>query len=114
MGVILIFLLMPVSSGDDGESGLIGQILSYIPFADKIVHAVLFAILALINGMENRKNTQKVRLMWAVYLCFFAVVTEFLQKLTGYRSFDLYDIMADCFGIFVVVVLSIKRPKTKA
>lgn len=97
--VILIALLMPVKVGESEGSGFLGQVLAMIPFVDKLVHISMFGLLSLVNYLEHRGNP-RVKL-WAMVLISFAVLTEILQKLSGYRSFDVWDIAADCVGIFL-------------
>lgn len=99
--LILYALLMPVRVSESEGSGILGQFLGMIPFMDKLVHISMFGFLSCVNYLEQRESTRMV--FWLVGLMGFAVLTEILQKLTGYRSFEYWDILADwigiCFGI---------------
>jgi len=75
-------------------------------YFDKWVHAGLFAVLTLLFiypvtklsfSLAEKKNTA-IRICIAA--CTWGLTTEFIQKffISG-RSFDLYDLAADSFGI---------------
>lgn len=92
MIVILIPLLMPVPEID---IDIAEQSINNFEYIDKIVHIFIFFILSLITFKEKGEKTLKCMLV----LCLYALLTEILQKLTGYRSFELYDVVADIIGI---------------
>lgn len=97
---ILIALLMPLNSlPSEGSGSPLGQVISSLPHLDKLVHSGLFALLTLVHLFENRGSQGKNQVFCLVILFFFGVLTEVLQKITGYRSFDLLDILADVLGI---------------
>lgn len=96
---------MPMNGGGSGEESLMGQVTNLVPFADKIVHIALFSGLTLVNYCENMKSTSQKQQSWLICFCFFALLTEILQKLTGYRSFDVKDILADLCGVAFGFVL---------
>lgn len=97
--VILVALLMPVSGQESEGGGFVSRILAVIPFVDKLIHISLFALLSLVNYLEQRGKASGRA--WLMALMGFAVSTEILQKISGYRSFDVLDIVADWIGIFL-------------
>lgn len=97
---ILIALLMPMNSfPNEGSGSPLGQVISSLPHVDKLVHSGLFALLTLVHFYENRGSQGKKQVLSLAILFFFGVLTEVLQKISGYRSFDLLDILADVLGI---------------
>lgn len=105
----MIALLMPMNGGGSGGESLMGQVTKLVPFADKIVHMTLFYTLTLVNYWENSKNisekTSRRQNHWIMCFSLFALLTEVLQKLTGYRSFDVKDIVADLCGVGLGVLI---------
>lgn len=69
-----------------------------IPHFDKIVHMGLFFILCfLLIRAYSMTRTQQFTLL-AIY----GALIEWLQALTGYRSGDIYDWIADVLGIVLL------------
>ena len=106
MLAILVLLLMPTS----GVSGVA------IPHADKIVHFGIFGTLTCVFVLEQLfYNTKIVSFTKIITLIgFFALLTEILQKISGYRTFDLFDLAADMCGTlfvyFLIFLLLKKKP----
>ena len=67
-----------------------------IPYLDKWVHAAMYAIPAFILALVGRLNR-----FWLVYLAGFGATVEVIQAQLGYRSGDIYDFLADIFGIIL-------------
>lgn len=105
--LMLVALLMPLGGEGTGEAGMVSQIMRTIPFSDKLVHMGMFSFVTLVNYGENRKQKQMYGLLWVMGLCGFALLTEVLQKLSGYRTFDVQDIVADLLGIVLGLAVGI-------
>ncbi len=87
--VIYILLLLP--------SNDIPNVKFHIPFADKIIHFGLFAILAIAGKFDRIKFWNLI-----IYGTLTAVVTETLQLLMNAgRHGDFYDFLADITGLFI-------------
>lgn len=102
MVVILIILLMPVPDMSD-EPGLeLFAEFSSIPHMDKLIHLSMFGFLSCVCWMEGnyQKNRSEKPQIDLGILIFYGILTEVLQKITGYRTFDVVDISADVVGIF--------------
>lgn len=105
--LMLVALLMPLGEVDTGDVGLLSQIMAVIPFSDKLVHMGMFSFVTLVNYGESSKHKRIYHLFWMVGLCGFAWLTEVLQKLSGYRTFDVLDIVADLLGIVLGLAVGI-------
>lgn len=107
--LLTVFLfLVYVPAGD--EPGL------SIPYADKVVHAGIFGVLAALLGGGMRLYGSRFSVELVVLLCCgsWAVLSEVLQHvLTDYRSFDVLDMVADmvgtCAGLAVLYALFPER-----
>jgi VanZ family protein len=82
------------------------------PGSDKLVHFVLFCVLALLiyknfllNGSYNHKTISKSVL---IIITLFGLTTEVIQGLTANilkRNFDLLDLVADICGSIVAILI---------
>ncbi len=105
--VILAGLLAPVG-------GLPSTGISFIQM-DKIVHFGIFFVLGIIICFEYyQKNYRLHEIKLLIILIAFAFLTEILQYLTGYRQFDIKDIMADSLGGIVAIFYFSKWGKHQA
>lgn len=90
--IIYILLLLP--------SNDIPNVKFNIPFADKIIHFGLFAILAIAGRFDKIKFWHLL-----IYGIFMALITETLQLLMNAgRHGDFYDFLADISGLFFTAV----------
>ena len=91
---ILVMLLMPVSGVSSGIS---------IPNLDKVLHAGMFGFLTCVYLIEKYVSEKEIGTSMSPILIIgtYAVITEILQKVSGYRSFDILDIAADFTGIML-------------
>lgn len=66
---------------------------------DKVVHFGMFAMLYYLVAKAIKppiSNTQKV--VSFIYVCIYAVFTEYLQLVLKDRSYDMFDIIANIMG----------------
>ena len=95
--VILIYILLTLPPKDFKEVEF------EIPFADKAVHAALFAIMVLLFAWPYRlapfhKNAFKIFLVMLVAIAY-GIAMEYVQKnLTNPRAFEVGDMIADAVG----------------
>jgi len=69
---------------------------------DKIVHIGLFAVLTLLGVLSYKKAAMPVILL----LFFYVFASELIQKnYIPHRSFDVYDILADCVGVVLGLLI---------
>ncbi len=77
-------------------------------YFDKIVHALLYLILffLIVRIFENKTT---IALLTASVLCVAqGVLIEFVQgsSLIDHRSFDVYDIAANLFGVILGIIVA--------
>ncbi len=72
--------------------------LSSLTFADKIVHSLSYFFL-MFWFLQIVK--EKAQTLTALLLISMGVIIEILQGLSGYRTFDYYDMLANTFGVLV-------------
>ncbi len=79
-----------------------GSVLSWLDHIDKWAHFLTFAVLALWFSGQYEK-----RIYWriAAGLLVYGVIIEFLQRMVGYRTADLYDVVANLSGITAGLLL---------
>lgn len=85
LAVVAASLLPPPQGGDTA-----GQL-------DKLGHLGAYGSLMLWFGQLAARGGARVR--WALGLALLGVALEFAQGETGYRSFELADMAANCAGI---------------
>ena len=95
--LILVAVLMPSGGTTTVE----------IPYADKIVHAGMFAVLTACFYLEYLNSQKKLPNIICVLMGIvgFGGITEVLQSLTPDRTMDIYDLVADTIGALVVIVV---------
>lgn len=80
--------------------------------SDKVLHLGAYAALGVAAALAQRRPRI---VLTVVLLTAFGLLIEVLQGRTGYRSFDLRDLLADAlgaaFGVLVVVVF--RRPEPR-
>ncbi|MGB7962553.1 MAG: hypothetical protein WCF12_06275 [Propionicimonas sp.] len=81
--------------------------LPFLPGADKVAHAFLFAVPVYLVG----RLTARVGVV-AVGFALHAVLSELIQgRIVPYRDADVWDVAADLVGIgLAVVLLKLRRP----
>ena len=104
--LVLILICLP---GD--ELPRVENWMSAIYF-DKWIHVGMFSMLAFLFMMPICKLENSNKKKWlliikiALAVCIWGLATELIQKffIAG-RSFDLYDWLADSFGIFLAIIV---------
>ena len=84
---------------------------------DKIAHFVEYSIFAVLTFRSFSNLTAKLTvnhalIMSFVFLSVFAVIDEFYQRYIPGRYFDIFDILIDLLGAFLVLLILGKRLKT--
>lgn len=70
-----------------------------VPQGDKYGHVAAYATLMLWH-CQIRSDT-RFRVGWAITFIALGIVLEFMQRLTGYRTFEIDDMMADGAGVLL-------------
>ena len=74
------------------------------PGPDKVIHFVAFFILGILQFYDFGKSLKSFFL-----LLIYAALTEFIQGLTGYRSFEWLDMAANFSGCLASRVILLKK-----
>lgn len=74
---------------------------------DKYAHT--FAYFVLMGWFVQIYHTKKSVLLSATLFVCMGVGLEFVQGMTAYRSFDLYDMSANTLGVLIALGLSFTR-----
>ena len=74
------------------------------PGADKIGHALAYCLLMLWFCQIYLRRVSRIRL--AVVLMIMGIAIEYLQRATGYRTFDYVDMLANAVGVMAGWVLA--------
>ena len=103
-----IVLLYIFYRADTADYNFAFRVVGYIPYGDKIMHAILYGIMTmLLNfGLKYKKfyNLQ----LGAIIVFTFAVLEECSQYYIPSRTFDVYDILADFIGIILFSLYKFK------
>ncbi len=93
---VAVVCLMPISSS------------GYPIFkgVDKIEHLLTYLCLSYYFVQLTLKKTH---LFIAFFLFLFGVAIEFLQEISGYRFFDVWDMLANTIGVFLGYLLAHKN-----
>lgn len=91
LSVVTIFMLIPLPAG--GEP-LVN---------DKIAHAAVFLLLSALIHTAYRDTRFLFSL--ASILLLYGILIELLQGWTGYRTFSVFDIIADTVGICIYILI---------
>ena len=109
MGIIAILSLSPVYDGSTYR---------YFPHEDKLAHAVIYAVMAILMGWTIYKNSSNLHILWIILVssASYGYLMEVLQdRLDTGRMFDSADIVANIFGAFAgtMLIYILNRSKKK-
>jgi VanZ family protein len=71
--------------------------------SDKLLHLLTYAFLSIVFSTLVRLNLSLLKVVLGLIL--FGVVLEFLQGLTGYRTMDVNDMLANSAGVFLGLIV---------
>jgi VanZ family protein len=94
-------LAVIVGSALPSESRTI-QALERIPLSDKVEHVAMYAVLAFLPAIHERRRVVIGIAFGAILL---GVGLEFLQLMTGWRDFEVADMIADAIGVCLGLAL---------
>ncbi|MEY4051793.1 MAG: hypothetical protein RIR64_778 [Bacteroidota bacterium] len=121
---VLIFILLSMPSSGEQGTGLVSFILS-LPFADKVIHMILFGSLALsiFSHFEQYSNisfkSTRTKAVSLIVCILYGIGMEFYQKyFVPSRGFEVGDMLADATGAllglpFFNMVKHFIQPKSK-
>ena len=98
LGVVLVAFVVYLSLAPLSASKLLA-----FPESDKILHLSVYATMMLWFGQIARKGSYP--LLVASGLIVLGVLLEFLQGLTGYRTFEYLDMAANTLGVILGLLI---------
>jgi len=110
-----LFISYIIFLADTADYNFAFRVIGHIPYGDKIMHALLYGVMAgLLNwGLGYRKCFRSgawyVPYMGAVIVLAFAAIEECTQYYIPARTFDLGDLAADLVGVVLISLLFSKR-----
>lgn len=106
--VFFLFISYIIFLADTADYNFAFRIVGHIPYGDKIAHAVLYGMMALLlnYGLSFRSYKLSVRghpnlQLGAIIILTFAILEEFSQYYIPSRTFDLGDLLADFVGVIL-------------
>jgi VanZ family protein len=96
------FICIVIAMADRANYNFAFRVIGFFPYGDKIAHALLFGILALlVNRALDFKRYYSLYL-GSILVLAFATAEEFSQLFISSRSFDLKDLLADFIGVYII------------
>jgi VanZ family protein len=87
--VVIVGSVLPADS-------LAIRTLDRLPVTDKIEHTAMYAVLAFLPAIYERRSVVITAAAGAIAL---GVALEFVQLLSGWRQFEIGDMVADAIGV---------------
>lgn len=98
---------------DTADHNFAFHLVGHIPYGDKLAHAVLYGIMALLlNYGLNFKSIRFFGLslqIGAVLVLVFATLEEFTQYYIPSRTFDMGDLLADFIGVIIFSFITTQK-----
>ena len=90
-----VFIAYIIFLADTADYNFAFRLIGHIPYGDKLAHALLYGIMALLLSKALPKHPY----LGAVIVLIFALLEECSQYYIPSRTFDLGDLVADFVGI---------------
>lgn len=101
--LFIAFIGWIIIEADLGSQNPLIQLANSIPYGDKIGHACIYGVMAILVTVASRFRTWSLLGMRFFYgtslVLFFALLEEGSQYFLKTRNFDLYDAIADLVGV---------------
>ena len=101
---ILFFILICaiIITADMANYNFAFRVVGKVPYGDKIAHALLFGVMALLLNRALDFKSCCNFLVGSIAVLSFATIEEFSQIFISSRSFDLLDLLADFIGVILI------------
>jgi len=100
---MLLFVMWASHQATIGSNNIFIQLVSVLPYGDKVSHFVLFGLLSLVAIGATRFRGIRFfgfKLYWAVFVVsVYAVADELLQYYSPRRTLDGYDVVFGLLGV---------------
>lgn len=104
--LFFLFIMWIINLADSAEYNFAFFIVGNIPYGDKISHALLYGVMALLLNFGLGFKTKRIlgfnMQVGAMIVLFFAGVEELSQYYFPSRTLDVYDFIVDIVGVVFV------------
>ncbi|MEM7549014.1 MAG: VanZ family protein [Bacteroidota bacterium] len=76
---------------------------SSLPYADKYAHFLLYSVFSFLTFLGFQNSFKKLWKLTAVTIAY-AISIEFIHLIIPYRTFELFDIVANGFGTIIGIL----------
>lgn len=111
-----LFISYIIFLADTADYNFAFRIVGHVPYGDKIAHAVLYGMMALLLNYALGFRSYKVSergfpnlQLGAIIVLIFATLEEFSQHYIPSRTFDLWDLGADFVGVVLFSIVRMKK-----
>ena len=113
-----IFIAFIIYLADTANHNFAFRLIGHIPYGDKLMHALLYGIMALFLNFGVKYKSYKWlgfnMQLGAVLVLVFATIEEISQYWLPSRTFDLVDLLADFFGVILFSLIKCNTHSQKA
>jgi len=97
-----IFISYIIFLADSADYNFAFRVVGFIPYGDKICHALLYGVMALLLNRALDFRRYRGILVGSIVVLSFATLEEFSQYFIVSRTFDMYDLLADFVGVWML------------
>jgi len=101
-----VFISVIIFIADNADYNFALRWVGSIPYGDKIGHATLYGIMAMLLNYGLSYRRIKGFYLASVLVLTFAIIEEFSQIYIPSRTFDLKDILADFVGVLLFAYIA--------
>lgn len=106
-----LFISYIIFLADTAELNYGLKIARIIPYSDKVMHALLYGMMAMFLNYGLGYKKIYGMLLGAVLVLLFATIEEFSQIFIITRTFDLGDLLADIVGVTLFSFVKVNQCK---
>ncbi len=97
-----LFIGYIIFLADTADHNFAFRLIGHIPYGDKLIHGLLYGLMALLLNYGLKFKTVKFNLqLGAIIVLTFATIEELSQYFIPSRTFDLGDLLADFIGVIL-------------
>ncbi len=112
--LFFLFISYIIFLADTADLNLGLEIVKVIPYGDKVMHALLYGIMAMLLNYGLRYRTVWGVQLGALLVLQFATIEEFSQLFIDTRTFDTGDLLADLVGVILFSLARWKDSESEA
>jgi len=103
--IFFSFISFIIYLADTANYNFAFAMVKHIPYGDKIIHGLLYGIMALTLNYGLYFKSYKILgfniQIGALIVLSFAIIEEGTQYFIPSRTFDLYDVLSDIIGVII-------------